>query len=104
DINAGVAKSFRRKNRYADEPRRALIARHQKRPRRHLGCIEFAIAQHAPKGLLDAEWQIGEIHALDFNATVLQRPRTVVIPTSQGQPDPCHTLLLLSLRDASCFF
>ena len=72
DVDARVAKRLRRKHRNTDQARRAFIARHEKRARGHFRHVKFAVAQHAPKGLFDAQRQISEIHPFHFDAAILK--------------------------------
>src|SRR5438094_10230659 len=60
--------------------------RHGVRGERHLGHIEFAVAQHAKERLLDMLVQIDELDAFGLHAAVGERTRAVVIPAGEGQP------------------
>ena len=75
----------RREDRYGNELRLVRKQRERVRRERHLGDIEFVIAQHAKEGFLDDERQIGQLDAVESHAAFHQCPRPVVVPAGHRQ-------------------
>src|SRR5438477_2974618 len=84
--DARMAEEARREYRNRDEWGIFPRDRHGVRGERHLGHIEFAVAQHAKERLLDMLVQIDELDAFGLHAAVGERTRAVVIPAGEGQP------------------
>ena len=88
--DARLAEESRRKYRDRDERRLVARDRHGVGGQRHLGDVEFAVAQHAKERLLDMQVKAVEIDAFGAHAAVGKRASAIVVPAGQGQPQFRH--------------
>src|SRR3989442_7098114 len=90
DENARVPEKARWKNGDGDEGGVLTHERHAIRGQRHLRRVELAVAQHPEKRLLDEEFVIDEVDALEVHAAVGERASAVVVPAGEGELESGH--------------
>src|SRR5689334_8106298 len=89
-VDARVAEEARREHRDRDEMPLVLEERDRVRRQRHLRHVELAVPQHAKEGLLDGHVEVREVDAVGLDAALEQAARAVVVPATEGEPEPGH--------------